>query len=332
MKLQNWIERHWYAKQPGPLNRLLPLEKLYRRLVEKRRLAYANGKKASWRAPVPVIIVGNISVGGSGKSPVVARLACYFQRQGFHPGMISRGYGSQAKNYPFRVEPDSDPREAGDEPVMLAQQTGLPVAIDPQRPRAAQLLIDEGCDLLIADDGLQHLALQRDIELVIIDGARGLGNGHCLPVGPLREPAQRLQTVDWVLCQGDLQQPLAIQPIHYALEQTGWRRGDGLWQSRSPFEAGDSVNALAGIGNPQRFFDQLTAQGLHVTPYPLADHAPMNASTLKLAGNQPIVMTAKDAVKLRPWLNERHWIVEVQAQLPEDFLQQLHNQVASQKL
>lgn len=327
MKLQNWIESHWYASEPGPLSRLLPLEKLYLKLVAKRHQAYASGNRASYRAPVPVIVVGNISVGGSGKSPVVASLASYLQRQGYQPGIISRGYGSKAKSYPFRVEQDSDPQEAGDEPLMLARQTRLPVAIDPKRPRAAQLLIAEGCDLLIADDGLQHLALERDIELVIIDGARGLGNGHCLPVGPLREPAQRLQTVDWVLCQGELQHPLDIQPIHYHLEQTAWRRGDGLWQSRSPFEKGDSIHALAGIGNPQRFFDQLTAQGLEVTPHALPDHARMTAETLKLPGNQPIVITTKDAVKLAPWLNQRHWIVEVEARLPEDFLQAL-----SQKL
>ncbi|SFB83305.1 lipid-A-disaccharide kinase [Marinospirillum celere] len=327
MKLQNWIESHWYAAAPGPLNKLLCLEKLYLKQLEKRRQAYSTGKKASWRAPVPVIIVGNISVGGSGKSPVVASLARYLQRQGYQPGIISRGYGSKAKSYPFRVEQDSNPQEAGDEPLMLARQTQLPVAIDPKRPRAAQLLIEEGCDLLIADDGLQHLALQRDIELVVIDGARGLGNGHCLPVGPLREPPQRLQTVDWVLCQGELQHPLDIEPIHYHLEQTAWRRGDGLWQSALPFNPGQEVHALAGIGNPQRFFDQLTAQGLEVTPHPLPDHARMSAATLNLPGDQPIIMTAKDAVKLQPWLNQRHWIVEVEARLPEDFLKAL-----SQKL
>ena len=320
MKLQNWIETHWYAPDPGPLKRLQTLENIFRKQVERRRNAYAQGQKPGWRAPVPVIVVGNITVGGSGKSPVVASLARYLQRQGYQPGIISRGYGSKARRYPLRVEPDSNPREAGDEPLMLAQQTKLPVAIDPKRPRAAQLLIEEGCDLLIADDGLQHLALERDIELVILDGARGLGNGHCLPVGPLREPPERLHSVDWVLCQGELQQALDLQPIHYHLEQIGWRRGDGLWQSACPFKPGQPVHALAGIGNPQRFFDQLTAQGLAVTPHPLPDHARMNAQTLDLPGQDPILMTAKDAVKLKPWMNQRHWVVEVEARLPADFL------------
>ncbi|WP_404418413.1 tetraacyldisaccharide 4'-kinase [Marinospirillum sp.] len=329
MKLQNWIESHWYADNPGPLKRLLPLENYYCKQVEKRHQAYAAGKKPSYRASVPVIVVGNISVGGSGKSPVVASLARYLQRQGYQPGIISRGYGSKARSYPFRVEKDSNPKKAGDEPLMLARQTNLPVAIDPKRPRAAQLLIDEGCDLLIADDGLQHLALQRDIELVIIDGARGLGNGHCLPVGPLREPPQRLNTVDWVLCQGELQHPLEVEPISYHLEQTGWRRGDGLWQSASPFDPGQSVHALAGIGNPQRFFDQLSEQGLQVTPHPLPDHAPMNAQTLDLPGNEPIIITAKDAVKLGPWLHQRHWVVEVEARLPESFLKELSQKLKS---
>lgn len=327
MKLQNWIERHWYAENPGPLQRFKALERLYLKQLDKRRQAYADGRKASYRASVPVIVVGNISVGGSGKSPVVARIARYFQRQGYHPGIISRGYRSHAKNYPFRVEPDSDPKEAGDEPLMLAQQTQLPVAIDPQRSRAAQLLIDEGCDLLIADDGLQHLALQRDIELAVVDGARGLGNGHCLPLGPLREPPDRLKTVDWVLCQGEPQQPLSVEPLVYHLKQTGWRRGDGLWQSHFPFQPGQAVHALAAIGNPQRFFDQLGALGLQVTPHPLPDHAALSQQTLAIPGQQPLVMTAKDAVKLKPWLNERHWILEVEADLPEDFLHALNQSV-----
>ncbi|WP_114416397.1 tetraacyldisaccharide 4'-kinase [Marinospirillum perlucidum] len=339
MQLQKWIESHWYAPSPGPLKYLSSLEGFYCKQVSQRKEAYAKGTKKTTRLRVPVIIVGNLSVGGSGKSPVVAALARFFRRKGYQPGIVSRGYGSKTRRYPFRVESDSSVKEAGDEPLMLARQTGLPVAIDPRRPRAAELLLEEGCDLIIADDGLQHLALERDIEILVIDGQRGLGNGHCLPVGPLREPPERLGQVDWLLCQGELQQKLPEFPdqdailaerfFSYRLERIGWRRGDGLWQSECPFEAGQEIHALAGIGHPQRFFDQLAALGLQVLPHPQKDHASMNEQTLALPGDQPIVMTAKDAVKLGPWLTERHWVVEVEAHLPEAFLEQLSRQVAA---
>ena len=330
MKLQQWVEQHWYARSPGALGLLAPLEALYCHTMQQRQQAYRQGKKPSSHPGVPVIIVGNLTVGGSGKSPVVAALAACFQRQGYQPGIISRGYGGKASHYPLLVTASSDPAEVGDEPLMLAQQTGLPVAVDPNRPEAARLLVEQGCNLLLADDGLQHLALERDIELVVLDGARGLGNGHCLPVGPLREASSRLNTVDFILCQGELKVPLPADCpaaderwINYHLQQTGWRCGDGQTQTAMPFKSGQQVHALAGIGNPQRFFDQLRQQGLDVIEHPLKDHAAMDASLLNLPGEQPILMTAKDAVKLKPWLNTRHWVVEVQADLPQTLLDAL---------
>ncbi|SFX08536.1 tetraacyldisaccharide 4'-kinase [Marinospirillum alkaliphilum] len=336
MKLQRWIEQRWYASTPGTLRLLQPLECFYRYLQQRRSRAFQTGKKNSHHPGVPVIIVGNITVGGSGKSPVVAALADFFKQQGWKPGIVSRGYGGQATQYPLLVTPQTDPQRSGDEPLMLARQTGVPVAVDPDRPKAADLLVQQGCNLILSDDGLQHLALARDIELVVIDGTRGLGNGHCLPVGPLREPATRLQSVDHLLCQGELQSGLLItgsdqtpELIHYHLQQTGWRRGDGHWQQQMPFQPGETVHALAGIGHPQRFFEQLKQQGLVVIEHPLADHAHMDAQTLNLPGDHPIVMTAKDAVKLQPWLNARHWVVEVQAALPQTFLNTLQTQLKS---
>ncbi|GLR64682.1 tetraacyldisaccharide 4'-kinase [Marinospirillum insulare] len=338
-KLQTWVEKNWYAATPGGLKWLAPLEKLYLKLFNKNQQAYLSGKKTAVHLGVPVIVVGNINVGGSGKSPLVAALAKHFKNLGYQPGIVSRGYGGKAKHYPQRVTTYSNPQEVGDEPLMLAQQTQLPVAVDPNRAAAANLLVkEEGCDLIIADDGLQHLKLARDIEIVVVDAARGFGNGHCLPLGPLREPVERLNKVDWVIMQGEkIQEASQLNlknTLHtYQLEFSGWRRGDGHWQKDCPFTAGQAVNAIAGIGNPQRFFNQLSQLGLKVKGYPLADHAQLTQEHLKFyepkAGNKtPVVMTAKDAVKLQAWLNKNHWIAEVTASLPKEFLDKLQNQLA----
>lgn len=330
MKAQLWVERRWYAANPGALRLLAPFERLYRYQMAKREQDYASGRRQAQHPGVPVIIVGNITVGGSGKSPVVAALAAYFVQRGWQPGIVSRGYGGQAKHRPHQVQLTDDPAAVGDEPLMLARQTGVPVVVDPKRARGARLLVKLGCNLILSDDGLQHLALARDVELAVVDGTRGLGNGHCLPVGPLREPAERLQQVDWVLCQNSPVQPLPVQqpPVVYCLQQTGWRRGDGHWQAACPFQPGQAVHALAGIGHPQRFFDQLSGLGLKVAGQPLPDHARLSATDLQRPGDDPIIMTAKDAVKLQPWLNQRHWICEVQACLPPEFLKALEQKLA----
>lgn len=336
LKLQHWIEARWYAVSPGALKLLMPLEKLYLQLLAQRKKAYHNGQKTAYHPSVPVIIVGNITVGGSGKSPLVAALAKHFASLGYKPGIVSRGYGGKARCYPQSVTIHSDPQQVGDEPLMLAQQTGLPIVVDPKRSNAVkQLIEEEGCDLIIADDGLQHLALGRDIEIVVIDAQRGLGNGRCLPIGPLREPPSRLSSVDWVIVQGTLasQAPLFNVPLknplqNYELEFSGWRRGDGHWQKDCPFKAGEAINALAAIGNPQRFFKQLEELNLKVTGYPLADHAELNQQHLTAFDQKPLVITAKDAVKLQEWMNEKHWIAEVTANLQPDFLCQLQEEVA----
>lgn len=340
LKLQQWVEKRWYANQPGLLIGLAPLERLYLWLVKQRQQAYLKGKKTAYHPKVPVIIVGNIHVGGSGKSPLVAALAKHFASLGYKPGIVSRGYGGKTSHYPQQVTSQSDPAQVGDEPLMLAQQTGLPLAIDPKRPNAVKLLVEEeGCDLIIADDGLQHFQLARDIEIVVMDAQRGLGNGHCLPVGPLREPASRLSSVDWVIFQHTSQAinpDLAVElktklknPLQsYWLEFSGWRRGDGHWQKNCPFTAGQTLHALAGIGNPARFFKQLTDLGLVVIEHPLEDHAKLCPQHLVFNDPYPLVMTAKDAVKLQPWLNENHWVAEVTARLPEEFLYKLQNRVA----
>lgn len=342
-KLRTWVEQHWYAQQPGCLASLLPLEKLYRYAMVRRQQAYAQGSRPSRHPGVPVIIVGNLHVGGGGKSPLVAALVQYFAQQGYKPGIVSRGYAGKASSYPQLVTQHSRVEEVGDEPLMLAQQTGLPVAVDPNRAAAAELLVrQQQCNLIVSDDGLQHLGLARDIELVVIDAARGWGNGRCLPVGPLREPEERLLSVDWVILQSSstevMQPQTAVMPARlvnhlanpvqtYQLEFSGWRRGDGYWQANCPFSAGQKVNALAGISNPLKFFNQLSALNLQVNPRPLADHARLQAQDLLFTNADPVIMTAKDAVKLQPWLTQQHWVAEVSAKLAPEFLQKLQSQL-----
>ena len=196
-----WLEKRWYSTSTPLL--LLPFEWLFRLLVLLRRLAFRLGLKPSYALPVPVIVVGNISVGGTGKTPLVVWLVSLLRKAGYHPGIVSRGYGGKAERWPQQVRPDSDPQTVGDEPVMLAQRCACPIVAAPDRVAAAKLLLKHTkCDLIITDDGLQHYRLKRDIEIVVVDGERRFGNGHCLPAGPLREPQSRLAEVDFVIANG----------------------------------------------------------------------------------------------------------------------------------
>lgn len=313
------LESAWYRDAAWP--RLLsPLEFLYKKTVASRRRAYQNGKREVWYAPVPVLVVGNITVGGTGKSPLVAWLGRWLSERGWKPGIIARGYGGHAPRYPFYVDEKSDVAHAGDEPVMLAQQTRLPVAVDPDRPRAARKLIAAGCDILLSDDGLQHFALGRDIELVVVDGTRGFGNGRCLPVGPLREPIERLTEVDAIISNGDPETP--ADTTHYAMNMmpSAWRHlNDGVCYSVQERPFGGRVHAVAGIGNPERFFRTLEKLGVEHDRHPLPDHHRFSAHDLRFADNRPVVMTAKDAVKCRPFANERCWSLDIEAR-PEPAL------------
>ncbi|SER63898.1 lipid-A-disaccharide kinase [Vreelandella subterranea] len=302
------------------LRPLQPLGKLYERLMQRRARQFHTGRRRAWRAPVPVIVVGNITLGGTGKSPLVAWLGNRLAAQGWSPGIVSRGYGGSAERYPLRVTPTTPVNESGDEPLMLAQQTGLPVMVDPQRARAAEALVRAGCDLIISDDGLQHLPLARDIELVVIDGARGLGNGHCLPAGPLRESPDRLKGVDAVIVNGDNACELPVEGVTMHLRPCGWRRlcdGQRFPLAPLPFKA--PVNGLAAIGNPQRFFATLISLGVTGEWHPLADHQPLNQALLNRWRGRPLVMTAKDAVKCQAFAPPDSWVLDVEAVLPPDF-------------
>ncbi len=293
---------------------LRPLECFYRWLLARRSRAYRRGQRTVWQPTVPVIVVGNITLGGTGKSPLVAWLATWLQDRGWRPGIVTRGYGGQGAVHPLRVTAETSVVESGDEPRMLHDQTGLPLVADPDRPRGARCLIEEGCDILISDDGLQHLALGRDIELVVVDGRRGWGNGRCLPAGPLREPRSRLETVDAVLINGE---PTFTPPrgaYSMTLAPAGWRPlsgGDRVALRPLPFDG--PVHAVAGIGNPARFFTTLTELGVEIRAHAFSDHHAFRRADLVFDDGRPVVMTAKDAVKCRDLALDDAWVLEVEA-------------------
>ncbi|OHV13085.1 tetraacyldisaccharide 4'-kinase [Kushneria phosphatilytica] len=321
------LEQAWYS-DAGWVKLLTPLELLYRSVVRRRRRAFQSGHRETWHASVPVIVVGNITLGGTGKSPLVAWLGRWLRDQGWHPGIISRGYGGHASRYPLYVDETTDTAYAGDEPVMLAQQTQLPVAVDPDRPRAARKLIAAGCDILLSDDGLQHFPLGRDIELVVVDGQKGFGNHRCLPVGPLREPLDRLADVDAVITNGDLGVRVPASQYSMTLVPHAWRHlNDNVCYSIADRPFSGRVHALAGIGNPARFFRTLERLEVDFEQHPFPDHYRFTAQDLRFADNRPVVMTAKDAVKCRRFANERCWALDIEARPEAELIEWLRQRL-----
>lgn len=320
------IARLWYGSK-RPLAFLAPLSWLYRRIAEARRRSGWEARDAS--LPVPVIVVGNITAGGTGKSPLTAWLVSQLKSAGWRPVILSRGYGGKAGQYPLEVKAGTSPANAGDEPVMLALSTGCPVVVDPRRRRAADYALENNLgDVLICDDGLQHYALPRNLELSVFDGQRGIGNGALIPVGPLREPVSRLGTVDFVIVNDKTlsQRPLATfagvdHPSIYSmvLEPTALiHLASGASESVTELK-GKTVKAVAGIGNPARFFDTLRSLGASVTETPFPDHHRFRPEDLATDTDERVVMTAKDAVKCREFAPENAWSLAVEARLPEPF-------------
>ncbi len=310
------LEDCWYSRNPVALT-LWPLGRLYRAVAMVRRRAYRVGLLPRQRVGVPVVVVGNITVGGTGKTPLITRLVELLGGAGYRPGVVSRGYGGRSGHWPRPVFPDSDPTEVGDEPLLLARRCGCPVVVGPDRPAAAAALLkSQPCDLLLSDDGLQHYALERDMEIVVVDGLRRLGNGWCLPAGPLREPPSRLAEVDFVVGNG------AAQPGEYLMRLKGDTvlPVDGSEPPR-PLTAfrGGQVRAVAGIGHPARFFHSLRAQGLELLEHPFPDHYSFRAADLDFGDDRPILMTEKDAVKCQGLAPGRAWYLPVRAELDPDF-------------
>ncbi len=316
-----WYGERWW------LNLLRPLGSVYGWSMRQRRDRFLSGRQSRWRAPVPVIVVGNVTVGGTGKSPLVIWLVQWLEAQGFSPGIVSRGYGGSARRYPLAVDASTSSAVAGDEPPMIAQRTGRPVVVGPDRVAAVQRLLDAGiCDVVVADDGLQHYPLERDIEIAVIDGERGLGNGRCLPAGPLREPAARLQSVDFVVVNGTptglvaQEWPMQVVPVAFVSLLNGQRGPLTLFESRA-------VRAVTGIGNPGRFFDTLTSLGLDPVMTSLPDHHVFTTSDLIFDDELPIIVTEKDATKIRELdaaeLPPRIWYLEIDVELSDDAEQAL---------
>nr|WP_314400643.1 tetraacyldisaccharide 4'-kinase [Pseudomonas lundensis] len=326
MAMSDRLLRAWYTGHPL-LTLLRPLECLYRRVVNGKRARFMAGQGDIYRAPVPVVVVGNITVGGTGKTPLILWLIAHCQRKGLRVGVVSRGYGARPGQFPWRVTADQPAAEAGDEPLLIVQRTGVPLMIDPDRSRAVKtLLATEPLDVILSDDGLQHYRLARDLELVLIDNARGLGNGRCLPAGPLREPAERLSSVDAVLYNGAQTDPalgfaFQLQPTALINVRTGER------QALDYFPPEQALHAVAGIGNPQRFFK--TLETLHWRPiaHAFADHAPYSAEVLNFKPDLPLVMTEKDAVKCRDFAAPNWWYLAVDAVPSETFALWLDQQL-----
>jgi|TARA_B110000211_G_scaffold206513_1_gene241570 subfamily B ATP-binding cassette protein MsbA len=314
----NPLIQGWYSKTSW-VQLLAPLSFIYKSIAAIRR------KRAKpWYASVPVVIVGNINVGGTGKSPLVAWLAKELKQLGFHPGIVSRGYGGRANVYPQEVTPTSDPNVVGDESVMLSIKTGCPLVVDPDRPAAVKHLVDiYGCDVVLSDDGLQHYALGRDFEIVVIDASRGLGNGYCLPAGPLREAPSRLQEVDRVIVNGedpiDLPTDFSRMTLN-AIALVNVISGERIETNALP----QTVHALAGIGNPDRFFSSLREIGYTTIEHKFEDHHRFTLMDLSFGDATPVVMTEKDAIKcrlLKPELvHEQFWYLEVEVSLDDSLL------------
>lgn len=330
-----WIETAWYRPYLHPvLYLLVPVSLLFSAITAMRRLAFRMHLKRSFRASVPVLVVGNISVGGTGKTPMVLALVEWLQQRGWRPGIVTRGYGGQGP-FPLLVENATTAAECGDEPLLLAQRSGVPVIADPNRAQAAQQLLRDfpAVNVLISDDGLQHYALQRDIELVVVDGKRGLGNGWRLPCGPLRESVARLKKVDFVLLNGAPEGPraqsIADSDKSYLLttEARSWHRVSDNQQIDKP--DGEPVTAIAAIGHPQRFFNTLLEQQIELAETAsFADHHAFVPGDFKHFNRQrPLLMTEKDAAKCRAFA-QRHWYyLAINARLPEAFWQQLEQKL-----
>jgi tetraacyldisaccharide 4'-kinase len=328
-----WIERHWQRFTPVTAA-LCPLSLLFGAAAVARRTAYRAGLVARTRLPVPVIVAGNITAGGTGKTPLALWLAARLRARGYTPAIVCRGYGGSAR-VPQRVLPDSDPYLLGDEAVLLARRSGCEVWAGADRVAASRSLLAGGrpaCDGLISDDGLQHYALERDVEICVVDAARGFGNGWLLPAGPLRERPSRLATVDAVVIHagvGGASHP-SLGGIAADIPRFAMRlEGSEFRNLRDParrvgpgFFRGRRVHAIAGIGHPERFFSHLRALGIDFAGHPWPDHHPFTASDLAFQDADAVLMTEKDAVKCRRFAAESHWELAVDA-VPDNALGEL---------
>ena len=314
----------WYEEPPG-ISALQPLAWLYGGIVSARRAAYQRGWLRSHAIPRPVIVVGNLTVGGTGKTPLTIWLADHLRQRGLEAGLVSRGYGRDQSGLRV-VTTDSSWQEVGDEPLILRRRTGCMTLVASNRAAAAKELAARGAKVILADDGLQHLRMRRDCEIIVVDGTRGFGNGRVLPAGPLRESASRVRAADAVVVNGGADgEPVRGLPPELAAAALRMRllageaqqmSGSGQSQPLAAFH-GRPLHAVAGIGNPQRFFTDLRARGLEVIEHPFPDHHALSAADLDFGDGLAVLMTEKDAVKCRDVAGPRHWYVPVEAAFSE---------------
>ncbi len=323
------LEHYWYQSNVFAflvVCLLLPLSGLYCLVTVIRRKLYQLNIKKSFSAQVPVIVIGNIVVGGSGKTPLLISLCDYVSSKGFKPGVVSRGYGGSVTGIK-QVSSDDMAEQVGDEPLMISQRTNVPVVVGADRVSAINyLLTNNQCDIVFSDDGLQHYRMRRDLEIAVIDADRKFGNGFCLPAGPLREPVSRLKEVDLVVYNGgNINNPAEYS---YRLQIAGLKPLNGEHsRALSSFATNMTIHAVAGIGHPARFFNQLTNSGLNIIEHAFQDHHQYQQHDFSGWHTDCIIMTEKDAVKCRHLILPDAWIVIVNAEWSDTLEAQLDSKL-----
>ncbi len=326
-----WLKA-WYGKSSW-VYLLLPVSWLFGLISSLRRFVLVNFLQK--KIAVPVIIVGNISVGGTGKTPLIIELVKYLQAQGHKPGVVSRGYGGHATQYPRVLDEQSQAFEVGDEPLLIQRTTQCAVCVAPDRVAAAQELVKLGCTIILSDDGLQHYRLARSLEIAVVDGQRLFGNQHLLPVGPLREPVSRLKSVDLIVVNNPLKKQLlsGYHHIHtMKIQPSEWRNlVTGLTSDLSSAILPPPVHAIAGIGNPERFFKTLDSLSLTYYAHAFPDHHKFCAEDFSGYRNDTLLMTEKDAVKCSAFAKPEWFSLVVSAQLNAQFWQAFQHKLNSLK-
>ncbi len=326
----SFLERAWH-RRAGWLVLLWPVSVLFQALT-KIRQAVQQPKERPADLTAPLIVIGNISLGGTGKTPLLITLSQELQKQGFSPGIISRGYGGVAASYPLAVHAGSDVRQSGDEALLIAEKTGCPVYVDPDRCAALHaLLLNEDVDVVLSDDGLQHYKLYRDLEIAVVDGQRLFSNGFCMPAGPLRESMTRLKKVQHIVVNGEpareipqlaTASTMQLQPRSLVNLVSGEKRPF----AGAPFNMGNKLQAVSALGNPQRFYALLERLPYQVETFTFPDHHNFTAADFEQQGidaHQPVVMTEKDAVKCRQFAKNNFWYLSVEVNLESQFVERL---------